>query len=263
MHLYKKFRIPGLYGTDETSRFRRPPYFEEMIAYADMMQPGAAFQDAAREVPVSDDFDPIMSLTDFTSYARHWAPPSLAQRPIKLTLNNKPCVNFYGVDTHLAQTLWTLAQDQPTTVYYIGAPQVKETGIVYDGVDQSFRNALYTVAGAQNLYDAYALAELKSNTGTLSTVEHVIAVVFNTTSSAIYNDSLLLKSGNIGTFPTKGFMLGGRYNSSIAGTVEPVYNKLRAFAAYDGAHDADKVAEITTFFNVDIGILSRAIEVNL
>jgi len=114
------------------------------------------------------------------------------------TLNGHPVIKFDGTTDYLRNT--TFSQTQPLTVFVVWHVNSTNGGTVFDGVNSRillrYFNNMQAYAGASLIYN-------KSIPFTnLSTIE------YNSSNSAIYENGVLMNSGDLGTNILDGLVIG-------------------------------------------------------
>ena len=132
--------------------------------------------------------------------------------------NLKPAIVFNGTSTTLTDTFDSISQ--PNTIFSIANTNAINGGLMYDGID-SVNRSTYDVNG-----DAYAGASMSGTALTVDT-QYLHSLLYNSSSSSSYRNSIINATGNVGTQGLTGITVGSRFSGNYwSGSIQEliIYN---------------------------------------
>ena len=157
----------------------------------------------------------VTQWNDLSGHGFHVTQATDAARPISgiATVNSRNVVRFTG-----AQTIFrpSVSHPQPFAVYFVGT--FRAASASYEAM---FDFGTSPLPGPQagtnpsNGFYAYAGSDVFGLTGDLNVV-HSYVVVFNSATSSIYRDGVLIGTSNIGAQAITGIRLGGAWDGNLA-----------------------------------------------
>jgi hypothetical protein len=122
------------------------------------------------------------------------------------TLNGRNVLGFDGADDRMITGAFASNLTQPNTIFAVFIPEKTTAYYVYDGRDGSNRHALVPNTSA-SLFAGNSLGLENADT-----VPQVARAVFDGTSSSLYIDGVLKRTGDVGTHSLGGLTVGSRYS---------------------------------------------------
>lgn len=166
----------------------------------------------------------VVTWYDKSGNNNHAQQLNFSNQPLFLdsTLNSLPVISFDGHNNFL-QTVFEHEFNQPNTFFILfNSQNTSVTSGIFDGIETGFRNTFQWVSGGLRLTAGSASPFVSYNKS--QPFNYITStIVFNESSSMIFENSVLKASGSVDSNPISGFQVGRRtafnpqyFNGNIA-----------------------------------------------
>ena len=148
------------------------------------------------------------------------------------TINGKNVITFDGLNDYLKRATWTGGViAQPNTAFVVFKFDINAARTIFDGSSSGTERHIIRTASSStiSIWAGAVTVLTSSDVGSLA-VPRLITAVYNSTSSEIYMEGTLEKTGDSGSFSMQGISLGSNWDVALPfdGDIAEViiYNKL-------------------------------------